>query len=106
MFGAVSPELAAGLPQRPQPVFVGDGILHDQRLDPVGVRQRQPEPDRSAVVLQEQDVARETELAGEAINDLGEVIERVGEAGGVWRVAVPKPGIIRRDQVEGIPQPG
>ena len=106
MFGAVSPELAAGLPQRPQPVIVGDGVLHDQCLDPVGVRQRQPEPDRSAVVLQEQHVARETELSAEAVDDLGEVIERVGEGSGVWGVAVPKPGIVRRDQVEGIPQPG
>ncbi len=106
MLGSVSPELAAGLPQRPEPVFVGDGVLYDQRLDPVGVRQRQPEPDRSAVVLQKQDVARETELGGEAVDDLGEVIERIGEDSRVWRIAVPKSGIVRRDQVEGIRQPG
>ena len=84
--------MAAGLPQRPQPVFVGDGVLHDQRLDPVGVRQRQPEPDRSAVVLQKQDVAGEAELGGEAVNDLGEVIERVGEASRVWVSLCPNPG--------------
>ena len=106
MFGAVSPELAAGLPQRSQPVFVGDGVLHDERLDPVGVRQRQPEPDRPAVVLHEQHVAGETEPAGEAVDHLGEVVERVGEYGAVGRVAVTEPGVVRCDQVEGVAQPG
>jgi hypothetical protein len=105
MCGAVSPESTARLPQRPEPVLVGDGVLHDQRLDPLGVGQRQPEPDRSAVILQKQDVPCETEPGGEAVDDLGEVIERVVEDCRVWRIAVPKSGIVRRDQVEGIRQP-
>jgi hypothetical protein len=44
--GAVSPESTAGLPKWPQAVLVSHRVLDHQRCEPVGVRQRQAEPDR------------------------------------------------------------
>jgi hypothetical protein len=50
---AVRPERAAGVPQRAEPVLVRDRVLHDHRPHAGGVRGRQPESDRAAVVLHE-----------------------------------------------------
>jgi len=104
--GAVRPERAAGVPQRAEPVGVRDRVLHDHRPHAGGVRGRQPEADRAAVVLHEQGVAAEAELLGEAPDDLGQVIEGVGEARPVGRVAVPETRVVRGDEVEGVGQPG
>jgi len=104
--GAVRPERPAGVPQRAEAVFVRDRVLHDHRPHAVGVRGRQPEPDRAAVVLHEQGVPAEAELIGEAPDDLGQVLEGVGEAGRVGGVAVAEARVVRRDQVEGVCQPG
>jgi hypothetical protein len=40
---AVSPELAPGLPQRTEPVLVGDGVLDDECVESFGIRDREPE---------------------------------------------------------------
>jgi hypothetical protein len=37
---AVSPELSPGLPQWTETVFVGDGVLDDERLQPLGMGDR------------------------------------------------------------------
>jgi hypothetical protein len=103
--GAVRPERAAGVPQRAEAAGVRHRVLHDHRPDPGRVRGRQPESDRAAVVLHEQGVAAQAELVGEAPDDLGQVIEGVGEAGRVGGVAVPETRVVRRDQVEGVGQP-
>ena len=106
MGGAVRPERAAGVPQRSEAVLMGDRVLHDHRPHPGGVRGRQTEADRAAVVLHEKGVAAEAELLGEAPDDLGQVVEGVGEAGRVGGIAVPEARVVRRDQVEGVGQPG
>jgi hypothetical protein len=106
MGGAVRPERPARIPQRSESVLVRHRVLHDHRPHPGGVRGCQPEPDRAAVVLHEQGVAAEAELLGEASDDLGQVIEGVGEAGRVGGVAVAEARVVRRDQVEGVGQPG
>jgi hypothetical protein len=103
--GAVRPERATGVPQRAEAVLVRDRVLHDHRPDPGRVRGRQPESDRAAVVLHEQGVAAEAELVGEAPDDLGQVVEGVGEAGRVGRVAVAETRVVRGDEVEGVGQP-
>jgi hypothetical protein len=104
--GAVRPERAAGVPQRAEPVGVRDRVLHDHRPHAGGVLGRQPEADRAAVVLHEQGVAAQAELLGEALDDLGQVIEGVGEDGRIGGVAVPEARVVRGDQVEGVGQPG
>ena len=104
--GPVRPERAAGVPQRAEPVGVRDRVLHDHRPHPGGVRGRQPESDRAAVVLHEQGVAAEAEVLGEPSDDRGQVVEGVGEAGRVGGVAVPETRVVRRDEVEGVTQPG
>ena len=103
---AVRPERPAGVPQRAQAVGVRDRVLHDHRPDPGRVRGRQPEADRAAVVLHEQGVPAQAELLGEAPDDLGQVIEGVGEAGRAGRVAVAETRVVRRDEVELVGQPG
>jgi hypothetical protein len=103
--GPVGPERAAGVPQRAEAVLVRDRVLHDQRPHPGRVRGRQPESNRAAVVLHEQGVPSEAEQVGEAPDDLGQVIEGVGEAGRVGRVAIAETRVIRRDEVEGVGQP-
>ena len=81
------------------------GVLDDERLDPVRMRQSHAKADRTAVVLHVQRVARETERLGEAIHDLGEVIERIRELFRIGPVAVSETRIVRRDQVIPIGQP-
>jgi hypothetical protein len=81
-------------------------VLHDHRPYPGRVRGRQPESDRAAVVLHEQGVPAQAEPVGEPPDDLGQVVEGVGEAGRVGRVAVAETRVIRRDEVEGVGQPG
>jgi hypothetical protein len=103
--GAVGPERPAGVPQRPETILVSDGVLHDHRPHPRGVGGRQPESDRAAVVLHEQGVAAQAQLVGEAPDDLGQVIEGVGEAGRVGGVAMPETRVVRCDQMEGVGQP-
>ena len=101
----VGPERAAGVPERAEPVLVRDRVLHDHRPHPGRVRGRQPESNRAAVVLHEQGVPAETEQVSEASDDLGQVIEGVGEAGRVGRITVAEARVIRRDEVEGVGQP-
>ena len=103
--GAVRPERPAGVPQRAEPVLVRDRVLHDHRPHPGRVRGRQPKSDRATVVLHEQGVPAEAELLGEAPDDRGQVIEGVGEAGRVGRVAVAETRVVRRDEVEVVGQP-
>jgi hypothetical protein len=81
-------------------------VLHDESLDPLGMRQSHAETHRSAVILHVQRVARESQRFGEVIHDLREVIEGVGELFRVWPVTVSKAGKIGRNQMIAIRKPG
>jgi hypothetical protein len=41
---------------RAEPVLVGDRVMHNERFDPVGMRDRKPESHRAAVVLYQEGV--------------------------------------------------
>jgi len=45
---AILPILAPDFPGRPQPLLIGDGILNDDCPHPLGMGERQAEPDRAA----------------------------------------------------------
>jgi hypothetical protein len=92
---AVSPELSPGLPQRAETVLVGDGVLDDECVESFGIRDREPETHRAAVVLHDQGAAAQAENLGETADDGGQVVEGVGKPGLAGRVAVPEPGIVR-----------
>jgi hypothetical protein len=96
----VGPEGAPRRPQRAQAILVGHGVLDDERVEPLGMRQHHAESDGPAVVLEVERVARQTQGLREAHHHLGDAIERVGEVLRVRRIAVAKAGVVRRDEVE------
>ena len=55
------------------------GVLDDERLDPARMGQGHAKPDRSTVILDVERGVLEPKRFGEAIHDLGTVIECVGE---------------------------
>ena len=59
-----------------------------------------------AIILHVERVAREPQRFGEMIHDVGVVIERVREFLRIRPVAVSEAGVIGRDQVIAIGQPG
>jgi hypothetical protein len=61
---------------------------------------RNPEPDGSTVVLNEERTGSRVEMLENRCRELGEVVERVFELVDSRSVAVPEPGIIRRDDVK------
>jgi hypothetical protein len=97
---AVSPELSPSLPQQTETVLVGDGVLDDERFEPLGMRDREPESQRAAVVLHDEGVLGQPENLGEMADDRGQVVEGVRELRVTGRIAVPEPGIVRCDQAE------
>jgi len=89
---AVSPELSPGLPQRAQIVFVGDGILDDERVEPLRVCDREPESQRAAVILHDEGVCGQPESLGEIAEDCGQVVEGVRELRMAGASLCPNPG--------------
>jgi hypothetical protein len=80
-------------------------VLHNERLDPVRMRQHHAKTDRAAVILHVKRVARESERFGEVIHDLGNVIECVRELFWVRPVAVSEARIIGRHKVIPVGKP-
>ena len=63
------------------------------------MRDRQPKADRAAVIVHVERVAPDAERLRELVDDLGEVIERVGELLGRRRTAEAEARIVRRDDM-------
>jgi hypothetical protein len=99
-----------GLERSPEVVrdafLVCVAVLYDERRDALGMCAREPEPDRCAVVLDVERVAREAELLGEPIDRRGEIVERVREQLAGGHRAVPESGIVGRDDVIAIGELG
>jgi hypothetical protein len=81
---------------------VGDGVLHDQRLDSFRMRQDHAKADGAAVVLHVKCVARESQGFSELVQYFGVMIERVCKPLRVRPVTMSEAGIIRRDQMEAV----
>ena len=82
------------------------GVLHDERLDALGMRQDHAKPDGANVVLHVQRVARKAERFGEVSNKFGDVIEGVGEFFRVGPITVAEAGIVGCDKMIVIGEPG
>lgn len=78
------------------------GILHDEGLDPIRMRQGHTIPHRSAVVLHVKCVAREPERLGEMSHDLRVVIEAVRELLWIRPIAVPEARVVGSYKVKAI----
>src|SRR5580704_15814398 len=92
--GAIGPECTTGYPVNAEAFIVSDGILNDESLDALGVRQGHSKADGAAVVLHVERVAREADGLREAFHDGSDVVECVGELRGVGPIAVSEAGII------------
>jgi hypothetical protein len=78
------------------------GILHDEGLDPIRMRQSHTKPHRTAVVLHVKCVAREPERLGEMSHDLRVVIEAVRESLWIRPIAVPEARVVGSQKVKAI----
>ena len=83
-----------------------DRVLDNESFYAFRMRKCHAKADRTAVILHEKSVARESEGAGEPIHDLGQVIESVREFFRIRPVAVSEAGIIRSDKMKSIREPG
>ena len=100
----VGPERSTRRPEIRQPLGVGDGVLHDQRVHALGVGQGETEPDRAAIVLQVEGVAVGPLLLQEVVDDLRQVVEGIQEHVRCRRGATAEPWIVRRQQMEPVGQ--
>ena len=104
--GAIGPKGAAGFPIRAEAFVVGDRVLDDERCNALGMCEDHAKTYRAAIILHVQRIAREAERFGEVIHDFGDVIESVGEFFRVGPVAVAEAGVVGRDKVIAIGEPG
>ena len=62
-------KLSPGLLQRAEPVLMGDRVLDDERLEPLGMRDHESESHRAAVVLRDKGVPGQLQSLGETADD-------------------------------------
>lgn len=85
---------------------MGDGILHDESLDPLGMRHDHAKADWPAVVLHVECVPGQREAFSKMRYDLGDMIERIREISRAWPAAVSEAGVVRGDEVKVLGKPG
>ncbi len=85
---------------------MGDRVLNDKRVDPLGMRKRNAEAHRAAVILHIERVMGQTDRLGEVVYNGRNMVEGVGEQFRGGPVAVSEPGVIGRDQVIAIGKSG
>ncbi len=88
----------------PEGVLVGDvAVLDDLRNDALGSQDGEPRADRRSEVVQVEHETLDAELRHEAVQHARVAVEAVVEV--VGRVAVPRAGIVRRDQAPPVREP-
>jgi hypothetical protein len=96
MFGrAVLPIRDHRIPERTR--FIGVGgrrILHDQTCDTIGMLQRDAVANRSAEIMDVDRVLAQAHFFDKVVDDVGEVVERIGEDLSVRRIAVSERRIV------------
>ena len=90
------------IPAVAQPFLIGVAVLRDDRGDALGMLYREPESGRRAIVEDIDRKAIEADHLGEAVDDAGDVVERVGEFVARRHVRLAEAGQIGRDDVEAI----
>jgi hypothetical protein len=79
--------------------------LDDERFGPLGIRDREPESYRAAVVLHDEGVPGQPDSLAEIAEHRGQVVEGVRELGVPGCITVPEPGVVRCDQAERVGEP-
>jgi pimeloyl-ACP methyl ester carboxylesterase len=96
----VGPVLRDPGPFGPKSFFVCIGVLDDDGLHTLRMRQRDAKADGPAIILHKEDVAIDPELLKQSVGRLGEMIEGIAVARGDWRFALPEAGVVWGDRVE------
>src|SRR6266446_4698098 len=104
--GAVGPKGPTRFPDSTQTLVVRHSILDYETLDSGWMGQGHAKTHGAAVILHVKRVAREPKSFGEMIHGFCDVIERVREFFRVWPVTVSEAGVIGRDKVVVIGEPG
>ena len=106
LVGRIRPILPVCLPKRAQSLLMGNGVLDNHRANALRVGNRHAKADRTAIILHEQNVVRDAEPGGEFDHHARKVVESIFESRRGGRAAVTKAGIVGRDEVISIGQPG
>ena len=80
------------------------GVLDDQPFQPIGMLVEDAEADGPTVVLDIHAELREADLLQEFLDDLGRLVEGVGELLGVRNVGIAETRIVRRHDVKFVGQ--
>jgi hypothetical protein len=79
-------------PDVAQPLLIGVTVLRDDRSDALRVSLGKPEADRRAKVENIDGEAIKPDYLGKAVNDNGDVVERLSELAPRWHARRPNPG--------------
>lgn len=73
----IDPILRDSSPLGPQPLLVDIGILDNERLQPLRVRQDDTKPDWTTIVVKVKRIFVDFKLLKKAVDRLGQVVERI-----------------------------
>ena len=100
------PVLLDGVPAIAEALYVGVAVLGNDGRDSLRMRQRQAEPNGRTLIENVQGEAIEADDLREAVDDLGQILERVAKPLAIWRIREPKTRKVGRDHVVAIGQSG
>src|SRR5690242_8491179 len=96
------PVFLDGIPAFAETLFISVSILGDDRADAFGLRQRQPQPHRCAIIEDIDCKALQTDCLREISDDSGQVLKRVAKAFAVGSIRETKTGKVGRDNMVAI----
>src|ERR1700741_4256106 len=102
--GWLLPVFLDRIPTFAQNFFISVAILRNDGSDPLGMGQREPNPDRSSVVEDVDRVSIDTEGLCEPVDDLGQVLKAVAEPFAVRGIGKAKTREIGRHQMVAVSQ--
>src|SRR4051812_13109688 len=106
LVGRSRPIFFACLPKRAKTLLVRGCVLDDEGADAFRMGERHAKANGSAVVLHEQNIARDAELRCEFIHHAREIVERVFEGRRGGRAAMAETGVVGRYEMIFVAQEG
>jgi hypothetical protein len=94
------------VPELFQPFLIGVAVLHDESGDAFGMLEGQSPAHRCPVIHHVHREARDADLIEEAVDELSEAIEGIGELRTVRHVALAVAGIVRSDHMIAVRERG
>src|SRR5215467_16008188 len=102
--GWLLPVLLDRIPTLAQTFFISVAVLRNDGSDPLGMRQREPKPDRSSIVEDVDRVSINTDGLCEPVGDLGQVLKAVAERFAIRGVRKAKARKVGRHQMVAVSQ--